>query len=61
MVAKIRKQYRLAVEWLTEATLLAKVDGTVDISIVQAELMETIREVRPWIFIHGLMLSQGKN
>lgn len=44
-VAKSRKQYALAVEWLNEARRLAKLDQTVDIPTVQAELVALIHEV----------------
>ena len=46
LVAKFRKQYTLAVEWLREAKRLATVERTrQDIPTVQAELIDTIKEV----------------
>ena len=47
LLAKLRREYTLALEWLKEARRLAKTDRTVDVPIVQAELAEMIREVSP--------------
>ena len=45
-VAKLRKKYTLAVEWLMEAKRLGRRDGTVDTPTVDAELKKTINEVK---------------
>ena len=47
LVAKTRKMYTLAVEWLMEAKRLARRDRTEDIPTISAELVETIKEVKP--------------
>lgn len=46
LVAKIRGQYTLAIQWLEEAKLLAKIDGTIDVATVTAEILDVIRLVR---------------
>ena len=59
MVAKIRKQFTSAVEWLREAGRLAKLDGTVDVSSVQVELIDTIRQVKAVVVTHFYLLPHA--
>ena len=46
VVAKLRGQYPLAVEWLKEAERLAEIDDTADVYTVQSQLLEIIKLVR---------------
>lgn len=51
LMAKSGKKYTLAVEWLMEAKRLAQIDGTTeDIPTINAELVETSKNVREPFF-----------
>ena len=45
LVAKVRRKYTLAVDWLVEATRLARIDALADVTTINTELVETIKEV----------------
>ena len=50
LVAKVRKKYTLAVDWLVEARRLARIDALADVPTINAELVETIKEVKPLLY-----------
>ena len=60
IVAKLRGQYALAVEWLKEAERLAETDDTVDIYTVKSQLLEIVKLV-PARFIFHFSHTMCKN